>query len=756
MKDVQKPDHLGLNALITRLKDGRFVIPDFQRDFEWRPWDIRELIKSIFLDYYIGSLLLWKGKKENFEALSCEVIYGFNNTTGEKPWNYGSGKPEYIVLDGQQRLTALYYTFIAPDVNLPNRASRAVYFIHVDRFINEHYDEAFQYDWLSKRFKRVLDNPEVQYSEHIFPLSIVGKGGWDLPNWVQGYEKYWEVKRAEANQNNDEENEKTASINVQNAKAFGEHIKGITEEYQIAYIELDKDLAVEKVCDIFTQINSRGIRLDAFDLINALLKPKGLQLKHMWRDASQKLDFVDTEKMNVYVLQVMSILCQSYCSPKYLYYLLPGQEKQIRESDGTRRKEILVPDTKQFQNKWDVAVSSLEKAIKLLQHPQEYGVTSSQYLPYISILPVFAAIQNVLNSIPFADRLEAQRKFRQWYWASVFTNRYSGSVESTSARDYLDVKAWFTGNNSAPSLIQEFKTRFRSLELRKETKRGTSIYNGIFNLLVINGARDWISGNIPQQGDVDDHHIVPGSWGKRKIKGNLINSILNRSPLTAETNRNIIKHRLPNEYLPELIKKSGEIEVKNMLSTHFVSDKAMKILLRKPFTANDYENFISERQKTIQDAIEDLLIKQRLDLTPVLREIDKSIEEIELSLRSVIVELCQNDIQKIPQHIRQKADERIKRAAQKNPAFDIEKYQQLGGMLEFYDLREIQDVIVSKSLWDIFQNKFLNKETLIQKCNQLAELRNCIRHSRSVDEIVHKEGEAAIIWFQKVLKKRLK
>ena len=27
--------------------------------------------------------------------------------------------------------------------------------------------------------------------------------------------------------------------------------------------------------------------------------------------------------MNVYILQVMSILRQAYCSPKYLYYLLP-------------------------------------------------------------------------------------------------------------------------------------------------------------------------------------------------------------------------------------------------------------------------------------------------------------------------------------------------------------------------------------------------------------------------------------------------
>lgn len=125
-----------------------------------------------------------------------------------------------------------------------------------------------------------------------------------------------------------------------NAEEFGKHLRGITEEYQIAYIELDKDLAVDKVCDIFTQINSRGVRLDVFDLINALLKPKGLQLKHMWRKAAPKLEFVETEKMNVYILQVMSILRQSYCSPKYLYYLLPGQYKQIRDPDGSRKKGL--------------------------------------------------------------------------------------------------------------------------------------------------------------------------------------------------------------------------------------------------------------------------------------------------------------------------------------------------------------------------------------------------------------------------------
>ncbi|HLI37901.1 MAG TPA: DUF262 domain-containing protein [Streptosporangiaceae bacterium] len=82
MKDAQKPDHISLSTLIGRLKEGRFVIPDFQRKLEWQPWDIRDLVRSIFLDYYIGSLLPWKGKPENFGALACEPIYGFNDSTG--------------------------------------------------------------------------------------------------------------------------------------------------------------------------------------------------------------------------------------------------------------------------------------------------------------------------------------------------------------------------------------------------------------------------------------------------------------------------------------------------------------------------------------------------------------------------------------------------------------------------------------------------------------------------------------------------
>ena len=618
MKDAQKPDHISLSNLVDRLREGWFVIPDFQREFEWRPWDIRDLMRSIFLDYYIGSLLLWKGKKDNFEALSCEPIYGFE----------GKGRSEYIVLDGQQRLTAMHNVFLAPDKPLPYRANRFFYFVHVDKFMAEQYDEAFEYDWLTRRWSKKLDDREAQYAEHIFPLYVIGRGGWELPNWVQGYYQFWRDKSVVAENQDDHAAHKAAAMHAENAKAFGEHLREITQQYQISYIELDKDLEIDKVCDIFTQINSRGVQLDTFDLINALLKPKGLKLKQMWRDAAVKLEFVDTERMNVYILQVMSILRQGYCSPKYLYFLMPGQEKPLRDPDGTRRKEVLVSDTADFEKLWQEGVGALEAAVKLLRHPQEFGAISSSYLPYVSILPVFAALQGHARILPANRQLDAQRKIRHWYWASVFTNRYSGSVESTSARDFLDLKTWIENDDAEPPLLLEFKTRFKSLDLRKEIKRGTSVYNGIFNLLVIQGARDWMTGNVPQHGDLDDHHIVPASWGEKQLKGNLIHTILNRTPLSADTNRNVIKERLPNAYLPELMKESGEKSVRAVLESHFISPGAQEILLRSPFTSDDFEAFISERQGTLQDAIENLLIKERLDLPPQLRELDEGIEDV--------------------------------------------------------------------------------------------------------------------------------
>lgn len=742
MKNAQKPDRFPLGKIIEELRDGKFVIPDFQREFEWKPWDVRDLIKSIFLDYYIGTLLLWKGKEENYKALECESVFGYTE----------KGNPEFIVLDGQQRLTALHYACFAPEKNFPNRKNPFFFYVDIHKYLNDQNDEAFCYDVKSKKWKNLLESRQEQYQNHIFPIVVLSAKGFDLYSWFNGYEQYWKDEKDKEQQNNDEIAAENADRFVAGAIEFKSHIEELHRDYQVSYIELDRDIPIEKVCDIFTQINSKGIRLDIFDLLNALLKPKNIQLKLIWREASKRLDFAETDKMNVYVLQVMSILKQSYCSPKYLYYLLPGQSKKIRHPDGSFENKVLIESNQDFLKSWNSAVDAIEDTIKVLKNPRDFGVISANFIPYPSIIPAFSALRDyVKNSGKVESAPKAHRKIRKWYWASIFNNRYSSSVESTSAQDFVAMRKWFNSDEEKPTFISEFDKNFRNQEFKKENKKGAAIYNAIFNLLVIRGAKDWDTFELPEYDSLDDHHIVPQSWGKEKV-GSDIHTILNRTPLTPTTNRNIINNHLPNQYLKKMFEKHDEDDVWQVLENHFISPKAVKILLRDPFTADDYYKFIDERHRSLMSGIEDLLIKERLDLSPDLRKLDAQIEEVELAIRTCIAATLDGQDLYLPDSIKNTLDYRLSSAAKKDPGFDHGYYQTLKGMLEYFDLMHCKDIILSKPQWPKFEARFKSKNALMQKFSQLGELRNRIRHSRTASEIVKMEGNAAILWFKEAFK----
>ncbi len=744
MKNAQKPDHVSLAVLLGRAREGRFVVPDFQREFEWMPWDIRDLVRSIFLDYYIGSLLLWKNKPQNFAALSCEGLYAYKGTL----------HPDHIVLDGQQRLTAMFYAFTAPDLKLPNRQNRFYYWVRVDQFMAQQYDDAFQYSNTTKALEDLLANPEAQYASHVFPCSIIGdRDMFRLPTWVQGYRQHWERRVADAEGAGDADQATLARQHAADALEFGRHVQSIMQEYQISYIELDEDLEIDRVCDIFTQLNSRGVRLDVFDLMNALLKPKGLQLKHMWREAEQRLSYADSARMNIYVLQVMSIMRQAYCSPKYLYYLLPGTERTTRHPDGRLEQEVLIRTGAEFQVLWDKAVGALEDAIGLLSNPQEFGASSSKFLPYTSIIPAFASLQSLVGQQEPERRFMAQRKLRHWYWASVFMNRYSSAVESTATSDYLAMRLWFEDDTRQPAFIRDLGSHLRDLSLVTQVRYGTAIYNGIFNLLVMAGARDWYTGSVPPPGQLDDHHIVPAAWGRKNGIDTTINSILNRTPLTADTNRSVIGDQLPNAYLPKMIEHNGEDVVHKTMASHFISPLALQILLRDPFTPEDFAQFLKERRRTILDAIQDRLINEKLDLSPTLKTLDAQIEAIELGLRQTIESTLASQRELISSHLVQKLDDRVRSAERRTATASGSQYPIFATQLEFADLRELEEIIVGKASWPLFEPRFVNKDTLRVRFTQLAELRNGIRHSRAINEVSRKDGEAAILWFQQVVHK---
>lgn len=614
MKNIETPDKIHLGSLLDSINKGYYVIPDFQREFEWQPWDIAELLKSIFMDYYIGTLLLWKASDENIKTLQCEKIFGFE----------GKQNPLHIVLDGQQRLTALHYAIFSPNTPYPNRSKRCYFFVDIEGLVTENFDEAFKYEFESKRIREILANPELQYQNNLMPLSLL-RDSFDLIDWIRGYENFTK------NKTGDEELAKN------NAKKLRTVLEETLKEYYISFIELDRDIEISKVCEIFTKINSKGLPLNIFDLLNALLRRHDIYLKNMWREQAELLSYSDSEKLKIYILQVMSILVQTYCSPRYLYFLVPETTKVVKNEDGGRKDVVLVENADRFKELWNQSVYAIQKSFSTLSNPREYGAIKSKFLPYQAIVPAFSAIKFYIDNNIDSDKLGANIKLRKWYWASIFSKNYSSAVESQSAKDFNLMKEWFKDSDKIPEVVKDFQNEIKQVDLLKETKQGSAIYNAIFNLFVIKGARDWNTFDLPEYAELDDHHIVPASWG-REVVGDAINTILNKTPLSPITNRKFINDQLPNVYLKKLLEENDKDEVYQLLETHFITREMVEILLRETFSKNDYFEFIEARKQLVFKEIEKLLFnyqdkEKTIDYFQLIAEGESDICEFKSSLR---------------------------------------------------------------------------------------------------------------------------
>ncbi len=586
MKNIETPDKKHIEAIINDLRDGKYGIPDFQRDFEWSPREVNELIKSIFEDYYIGTLLLWKASSENIEYLSCKPIYG------SEPARY-----EHIILDGQQRLSALYYAFFAPNKNFPFRKSKFYYYIDIEKLLDENYEEAFDYFVASKKIDEMLSSDQILFRRKIFPLKIFGeKSSHSWSRWLDKYEDFW------AKEGNPEKarSEKEKLENI---------FDSIRNEYYISFIELDREIAVEKVCDIFQRINSTGLDLNIFDLLNALLRPKEIHLKSMWLDCVNELNdrLPDPEKGKIYLLQVISILKQGYCAPKYLYYLVPGASKPIKGKGGLRTTDTLVKNKDEFIDLWNLSVEITQKGLDKIQNCRDYGAIRAKFIPYPTMTPIFSALNYEKDKPEYANKKDIEEKIRKWYWASIFAKNYSSAVESQIQKDWSDVRKWFLADENVPAIVEQSELNINNLYLINESQQGSAIYRAIFNILILNEARDWENFNLPEYSNLEDHHIVPKSWGKRNHI-NKINSILNRTPLADLTNKHVIGDKLPNKYLADLLRKLGDKEaLYKLMKTHLISRKAVDILMKADFSEKDFEEFLDEREKTIKAEIKKLL-----------------------------------------------------------------------------------------------------------------------------------------------------
>lgn len=95
-------DGLSIRRLIERITSGDIRIPAFQRDFVWEPEQVAFLLDSIYKNFPIGTVILWR-TDTRLPAEKNLGSYQLPEPQKDYPVNY--------VLDGQQRLTSLFSTF---------------------------------------------------------------------------------------------------------------------------------------------------------------------------------------------------------------------------------------------------------------------------------------------------------------------------------------------------------------------------------------------------------------------------------------------------------------------------------------------------------------------------------------------------------------------------------------------------------------------------------------------------------------------
>jgi hypothetical protein len=145
--------------------------------------------------------------------------------------------------------------------------------------------------------------------------------------------------------------------------------------------------------------------------------------------------------------------------------------------------------------------------------------------------------------------------------------------------------------------------------------RGSAAYKGIYALLMMEGALDWRTGetaNVTMYFDeaIDIHHIFPKAWCEaRKIKPQVYNSIVNKTPLTARTNR-VIGGRAPSDYLTRLASSAGvdTDAISKHVSTHLARADLMAL--------DDFDAFFAARARALLDKIASAMGKSIDDTGP--------------------------------------------------------------------------------------------------------------------------------------------
>jgi len=584
-----------------KIKRGEIKLPRFQRFEAWDRQRICSLIETVILNLPLGiTLVLEIGEQEKFISRFLETAPDIEGRTYEH------------LLDGQQRLTAIWRTF-------HNNYEWETYFIYIKKYDNYNKNEDlkdmsvfYRGRYLKKNGEKYplwCDDPAQCLNRGFIPTHLL------KPEDIQNEIDDWLEKATAPLDPEDGKDEIKAFFDFK--KGVSDKIKdlrAIVANYNLPYLSLPPRTDKSVALNVFVNMNTNSKPLSTYDIIVAEVEQVMGQSLH---DLQDKLDEKHPDVARYSELSDMILTTSAL-----LQNALPNQR-----GAWDMNKKVMV-------NKWDIMVRGLNRMTEFLKNE---GIYDRQRLPTNAVIAVIAALY---ADIPETGDKRGQDELllKKYLWYAFFTDRYENSAATHAYSDFIALRKVIRGDrkengvafsiNDVPIFKEHTMDETEALLTAEWPKRATIRGRAILAVTCRLGALDFSTGERMDANNILQrhyHHIYPDAL----LKEAGINSFLalNCALISDKTNMTIGR-KDPLEYMKNRYQWTLEEIVNERLQSHLIpvqelangGYEGLSEEMKTKKLKKDFESFIHSRARLVMKAVKLLADGRQLSATELYRE----------------------------------------------------------------------------------------------------------------------------------------
>lgn len=577
MSGFQSP--ITIHQAIERINRNEFLLPAFQREFVWKPYQIEQLFDSLMQGYPISSMLFWK-VKENTKAdfrfyqflkkyIEFHAIH--NDTIATNGVN-----DFHAVLDGQQRLTALYIGLCGSYAYKEYRRAYAYSeWSYPTRHLYLNISSEFQDDESDRKYKFVFLDKAVTKEQEIYI--------------DENNEKWFKVGVVLDLYKNDglDDFAEEYQLSKESKKLIKQLERVIHTGLNINYYEEDEQNP-DKAVNIFVRINSGGTTLSFSDILMSIAVASWKQ-KDARTEINDLVDAIRAEGFNIdkdYILK----------SFLYLYH------KDVRFKITSFNNDFIG----NIENNWENIRNSI---LNLFATIKTFGLTDYTLTTNNATFPILYYIyhRNIYSDFATKTMYKDDREIiKKWLLTILVRRTFGGSTDTVLTQS----RKAFTTEIEKQKLGNI--TLFPSAEINKEIKKFTEIGDDYIEelLLTQKGSQysfpilallypdmDYKNNNFHQDhlhpaasyNDITDNEQETYGW-------RVYNSILNLQMLDA--NENMSKNAMNLKDWVE--QESKNVDLKRFMESHIIPQNISLEL-------SNFTEYITKRNELLTTKLKTIL-----------------------------------------------------------------------------------------------------------------------------------------------------